>query len=95
MINKKGSLMKIVLKIFFIQSWVKHLKSFQRFTTISLDHKWNGIRFYHQKVNLRVPLRVTEPLKTYDLRKIRNYKKIPEMSGFDGKYAADHPKAKF
>ena len=73
-------------------------------------------------MNLRVPLRVTEPLKTYDLivlyptafsppggqdahtrkkkktydlRKIGNYKKIPEMPGFDGKYAADHPKAKF
>ena len=36
-----------------------------------------------------------EKKKTYDLRKIGNYKKIPEMPGFDGKYAADHPKAKF
>ena len=29
------------------------------------------------------------------LRKLGNFKKIPEIIGFDGKYPAVHPKAKF
>ena len=33
--------------------------------------------------------------QTQDLRKLGNYKKISEILGFDGKYSADHPKAKF
>ena len=34
--------------------------------------------------------------KTSDLRNLGNFKKIPEMYGFDdGKYSAGHPKAKF
>ena len=29
------------------------------------------------------------------LQKLENYKKIPDMLGFDGKFSADYPKAKF
>ena len=46
-------------------------------------------------MNVRVASRVAERLKTKDLRKLRNYQKIPEMLGFEGKYPTDHPKAKF
>ena len=53
-----------------------------------LDH-------YHQKVNVRVASRVAKRLKTWDLRKLGNFKKILEMLGFDGVYPAVHPRAKF
>ena len=33
--------------------------------------------------------------KTEDLRKLGNFKEIPEMLGFDGEYTTVHPKAKF
>ena len=46
-----------------------------------LDH-------YHQKVNAQVALWVVELLKTEDLIKLGNFKKIPEMIGFDGDYPA-------
>ena len=42
-----------------------------------------------------VASRVAERLKTEDLRKLENFKKIPEMLGFDGEYPAVYPKAKF
>ena len=51
--------------------------------------------YYHQKVNERVALRVAEPLKTYDLRKLGSLKKILEMFGFNGEYPAVHPKFEF
>ena len=51
--------------------------------------------YYHQKVNVRVASRVAEPLKTSDLRKLGNFKEIPGMLGFYGKYPVVHPKAKF
>ena len=38
---------------------------------------------------------VAEQLKTQDLTKLKNFKKIPEMLGFDGEYPAGGPKAKF
>ena len=30
-----------------------------------------------------------------DFRKLRNFKKIFEIFGFDGEYLVEHPKAKF
>ena len=42
-----------------------------------------------------VASRVSKQLKTYDFRKLGNYKKIPETLGFDGKYPAVHPKTRF
>ena len=46
-------------------------------------------------MNVRVASRVAERLDTWDLKKLRNFKKIPAMLGFDGEYQADHPKGKF
>ena len=51
--------------------------------------------YYHQRWNVRVASQVVERLKTEDLRKLGNFKKIPEMLGFDGEYPATHPKGKF
>ena len=45
------------------------------------------LNYYHHRVNVQV--------ETYDLRKLGNFKKIPEMLGFDDEYPAVHPKAKF
>ena len=61
---------------------------------MSLHHKGSETNSYHQKVNMQVASRVAERLKTCDLRKLGNFKKIPEMLGFDGDYPAAHPKAK-
>ena len=50
--------------------------------------------YYHQKENVSgVASGVAERLKT--LRKLGNFKKIPEMLRFDGQYSADNPKGKF
>ena len=51
--------------------------------------------YYHKKVNVRVTSRVAERLKTQDFRKFENFKKIPEMLRFDGKYPANTQKANF
>ena len=77
------------------QSCSKHLYRFSRFSTIFLHHKWNGTRFYHQKVNVWTASQVVERLKTYYIRKVGNYKKIPDKLRFDGTYSANHLKAKF
>ena len=70
-------------KKIFRQSWTK-LWTFSRFSTISRHHKWNRIR------SLNVDERVTKPVakwqKTYDLKKLENFKQIPEIFRFDGKY---------
>ena len=52
------------------------------------------LEYYYQKVNVRVAVRVTERLKTWDLKKLWNLKKILEMLGFDSKYPAVHERAK-
>ena len=41
--------------------------------------------YYHQTVNVRVASRVAERLKTWDLRKLVNFKNISEMLEIDGK----------
>ena len=46
-------------------------------------------------MNVQVASRVAERLNTEDLRKLGNFKNIPEMLGFDGKYPAVYPKVKF
>ena len=48
---------------------------------------------YHQKVNVRVSSRVTEQIKTQDLRKLRNFKKTPETLGSEGDYSVGTPKS--
>ena len=46
-------------------------------------------------MNVRVASRVAERLKTYDVRKLGNFKKMSEILGFDGKYPAVQLKANF
>ena len=65
------------------------------FSAISLHHKWDELDYYHQRVNVQVTSRVAKRLKTWDLRKLGSFKKIPEMLGFDGEYSACHAKARF
>ena len=45
--------------------------------------------YYHEKVNVRVVSRVAEQ------QKLVNFKKIPEMLGYDGEHPTDHPKGNF
>ena len=49
--------------------------------------------YYHQKVNVPVVSRLAERLKTLNIRKLRNFKKIFQILGFDAKYLPVHPKA--
>ena len=67
----------------------------QKIPQSSFDTSETELDYFHQKVSVRVPSRVVERLKTYDLRKLRNFQKIPEMLGFDGEYQAVQPRAKF
>ena len=46
-------------------------------------------------MSVRVVERVAERLKTQDLRKLENFKKVLGMFGFDGEYLAEHPKIRF
>ena len=47
------------------------------------------VDYYYHKVNVTVTSRVAERLI------LGNFKKIPEILVFDGKYPASHPKSKF
>ena len=58
---------------------------------LHLFHVGTELNYYQQKVNVRVAKR----LKTYDLRKLGNFKKIPKILGFDGEYQVVHPKPNF
>ena len=49
----------------------------------------------HQKVNITVLEGVAKRLKTQDLKKLGNLKKITKVLGFDGEYPAASPKANF
>ena len=42
-----------------------------------------------------VTTHVAEQLKTYNLRKLGNFKKMSETLGYDGEYPSGHPKGKF
>ena len=50
--------------------------------------------YYHQKLNVRAASLVTEQLKTSDLRKLGNFKKLSKMLRFVSNYTAVHPKVK-
>ena len=60
------------------------------FTTSEME-----LDYYHQKVRVRVASRVAKRLKTYDLKKLENFKKVFAMLGFDDEYLARNTKAKF
>ena len=51
--------------------------------------------YYHYHVNVRVASRVTERRKTFEVKKLENFNKIPEILGFDGQYTTAHPQGKF
>ena len=51
--------------------------------------------YYHNKTSVRVASRVPERLKPSDLRKLGNFKKIPQMLEFEGEYTGGYPKANF
>ena len=51
--------------------------------------------YYHNKTSARVASRVPQRFKASDLRKFGNFKKIPEMLGFEGEYPDGCPKANF
>ena len=53
------------------------------------------LNYYHQKLSVWAASRVAERLKTLDLRKLENLKKIFGMLGPDGEYLGWHPNAKF
>ena len=84
------------LSFFFFFFWYYNLGQI----TCRLFHLWaqflftaseTELDYYHQKMNVRFALRVNN----LRLGKLGNFKKIPEMLGFDGEYPAVHPKAKF
>ena len=51
--------------------------------------------YYHNKTSVRVASQVPERLKPSDLRKFGNFKKIPEMLGFEGEYPGGYLKPIF
>ena len=51
--------------------------------------------YYHKKVNARITSRFAKQCKIKDLRKTRNFKKVPETLGIDDEYPASHTKDKF
>ena len=69
-------------------------ENFSSFSTISSHHKWNGTRLLSPESEYMFA-RVAERIKTWDLRKLGNFMKVPEMLGFDGEYSSSHLKAKF
>ena len=53
------------------------------------------VDYYSQVVNVQVASRVIELLKSYDLTKLINLKKISKILESDDEYPADHQKGKF
>ena len=80
---------------FFRQSWRKHLETFHFLAQFVFTTSEMEPHYYHQKVNIRVASRVAKWLKTYNLRKLRKFKKIPEILGLDGEYPTVHPQFEF
>ena len=55
----------VMVTNFCMQSWAKHLQTFSLFSTIPFHHKWKGLHYYHQKVNVRAVFQVAERLNIY------------------------------
>ena len=96
--EKAHSLFKLIFKAAQLQK-VPEYDIFQNTLFCTLATSMNLAQFvfttskteldyHHQKVNVRVTSRVAERLKTKNLRKLGNFKKIPEILGFDGEYPA-------
>ena len=65
---------------------------FQDLAQFSFTTSKTELDYYHQKVYVQVAL---EWLKSWDLWKLVNFKKIPEMLSTDGAYPTDYPTGKF
>ena len=66
------------------QYWKKYFWTFSTFSTIFLHHKWNETRLLSKKREF-----------TSCLRKLENFKKIPEMLGIKIECSARHLKGNF
>ena len=56
--------------------------------------KQNKIIMIKKKLH-EFPYKLPNDLRLKDLRKLGNFKKIPEMLGSDDEYLTGHPKGKF
>ena len=77
-----------------LQSWKNTWRLFHVLTQFLFTTSETKLDYYHQKVSVRVTSRVAEGLKTQDLRKLGNFKKVLGMIGFGGECLAGRPKAK-
>ena len=70
---------------------------FQDLAQFSFTASKTELDCYHQKLYVQVASGwlKTEWLKTWDLRKLGKFKKIPEMLGTDSAYPTDYPEGKF
>lgn len=62
---------------------------------IFLDTSKMELVYYLKKVNARITSRFAKQCKIKDLRKTRNFKKVPETLGIYDEYPAPHTKDKF
>ena len=65
-----------------------HGKIFSRFSHILTQFlittsEWE-LDYYHEKVNVKVASQVAKPRKTWDLRRLGNFKEISELLGIVG-----------
>ena len=77
-----------------LQSWKNTWRLFHILTQFLFTTSETKLDYYHQKVSVRVTSRVAEGLKTQDLRKLGNFKKVLGMIGFGGECLAGRPNAK-
>ena len=75
----------------FRQSW----RAFHILAQLLFTINETELNYYLQSMSLRVAEQVAEQCETQYFGKLGNFKKIPEILGFDSKYSAGHSKAKF
>ena len=68
-------------------------KFFHILAQFSFSTSEKELAYYHQRVNVRVASRVAKHLKTWDLTKLANCKKILKILG--NSYSVAHLKIKF
>ena len=71
------------------------MSTFSHFNAISFNYKSIGLDYYNKKENTWVASYVGERRKIWDLKKVGNFKKIPEMLGIEGEKQTGQPKGKF
>ena len=73
-----------------------YLWIYSRFNAFFINHKWNRTRFLspESKCTSKVSSRIAERLKTWDLKKLGNFKKTPAVLGTKDKHSTGHQKKK-